>query len=619
MRRMMLIALTFFVISLLGAASAGAVVIDMGASGRYGVALVPGTRSTLTTAGITTVTASAPCTDPWLASDFILQSGGLCWNGGPVMHQNETFAVTWDPHRLDWQTSRNYVEQFLKDVADGSGAPNGSPTLTSQYSLTSQYHDGGGPARYKALYGGACIDFGQPGGSSCKFASAIATGPGHNDFGSDCPVSGINYFWQDPSGAWGPNANGYCITDDQIRSEVSQMVSDMGLDTAAHLQSGYTPLIVLRTPPGVVDCLDSAGTICSANGVSTAQFCSYHAQTSVGGTLVSYVVAPWTAKTACDDPGVPAWNDDVSTVEYAIEAAQRLVSPLSQGQIAAITDPGLNAWYALDGSEVNDNGCVGFPKALDEVTVGASGQNPYWLQREFNNGGAIVSDPNAPRCAPINDLAPAFVVPSPIDAGDIVAFDGSVTRSTLLIPQANYQWNFGDGTSRTGASVIHQFAKGGVYTVKLTVTDRGGYSSNVSQQVTVLGSGGTTPPPNTGPTHKSKLSARLALIPQGYRTILRSGIAMRITSNEAAAGLTKIWISKKDAKRARIRTGRSNTVVIGQGTVSGIKNGTVKLHLRLSRAMTQKLGRLRHLKLTVRLSLTGSSGDHATIDAAGSY
>ncbi len=229
MRRMMLIAFTFVVISLLGTASAGAVVIDMGASGRYGVALVPGTRSTLTTAGVTTVNAGAPCTDPWLASDFILQSSGLCYNGGPVMHANETFAVTWDPHRLDWQVTRNYVEQFLKDVADGSSWPNKLASLSSQYSLTSQYRDAGGRASYTSAYGGGCVDFGQPGGSTCKFASAVATGRGHNDLGSDCPVSGTNYFWQDPSGAWGPNANAYCITDDQIRTEVSQMVSEMGL------------------------------------------------------------------------------------------------------------------------------------------------------------------------------------------------------------------------------------------------------------------------------------------------------------------------------------------------------------------------------------------------------
>ena len=172
---------------------------------------------------------------------------------------------------------------------------------------------------------------------------------------------------------------------------------------------------------------------------------------------------------------------------------------------------------------------------------------------------------------------------------------------------------------RHGASVVHQFAKGGIYTVTLKVTDRGGYSSSVSQQVTVLGSGGTVPPPPPGNNGKSKLKAQLALIPQGFRTILRSGIAMRVTSNQPAAGLTKIWISKRDAKRAHLRTGRSANVVIGQGTISGIKNGTVKLHLRLSRDMAKKLGRLRHLKLTVRLSLRGPSGDRATVDAAGSY
>jgi hypothetical protein len=34
-------------------------------------------------------------------------------------------------------------------------------------------------------------------------------------------------------------------------------------------------------------------------------------------------------------------------------------------------------------------------------------------------------------------------------------------------------------------------------------------------------------------------------------------------------------------------------VVIGRGTVAGIKDGTVDLHLRLSRATSKKLGALR--------------------------
>jgi hypothetical protein len=615
MRRLLM---SFVLVALGVTASAGpaqAVVVDIGPQGHYGVALRPGTRSTLTTAGISAVTASAPCSDPWLASDFVLPDTGLCYHGGPVMHANETFAMTWDPHRLDWQTTRDYVEQFLKDVGDGSG------TLTSPYALTGQYSDAGGRARNASAYGGGCIDFGNPGGSTCRFPTSVVTGAGHNDAGSDCPVTGTNSLWQDPSGIWLPHANDFCISDAQIRAEVAQMVSDMGL--IGRTQPGYTPLVVLRTPPGVVDCIDTAGKLCSANSAATAQFCSYHAQVSVGGTAVSYVVQPWTVLTACDDPGLPAWNSDVDVHTAAVEAGERLVSPISQGHMAAITDPGLDAWYALDGSEMNDNGCLPFPKAMDQVTVGKSAQNPYWLQREFNNAGAIASDPNGPKCAPNVLLGPTFVVPSPINAGDIVAFDGSVTASTLLISQPDYVWSFGDGTSAQGASVIHSYARGGVYSVKLTVTDRGGNASTTTQSITVLGSGGQQPNDPNNPNNPKKpphqFQVRMQLVPQGLKSVLRSGVAVRVSSSEPADGISTVTITRATARRAHIRAGRSADVRIGHGTVAGIKNGTMSLRLRLDRSTTAKLARLHHLKLTVALALVGPSGDRATIRAAGSY
>ena len=78
------------VVSLLAAAgSAHAVIVDMNALGRtsvaynpsdqtgyVGVALVPGTRSALSAAGVPTVTSSAPCTDPALSSDLSLPNTG---------------------------------------------------------------------------------------------------------------------------------------------------------------------------------------------------------------------------------------------------------------------------------------------------------------------------------------------------------------------------------------------------------------------------------------------------------------------------------------------------------------------------------------------------------------
>ena len=59
--------------------------------------------------------------------------------------------------------------------------------------------------------------------------------------------------------------------------------------------------------------------------------------------------------------------------------------------------------------------------------------------------------------------------------------------------------------------------------------------------------------------------------------------------------------------------------MIGRGTVSRIKNGTVNLHLRLSRVTAAKLKHLGHVTLTLRLALVAAGGVHLTIDAAGRY
>jgi PKD repeat protein len=49
-----------------------------------------------------------------------------------------------------------------------------------------------------------------------------------------------------------------------------------------------------------------------------------------------------------------------------------------------------------------------------------------------------------------------------------------------------YAWTFGDGTSATGASVTHSYATGGVYPVRLIVTDPLGLADTVTTTATVL-------------------------------------------------------------------------------------------------------------------------------------
>ena len=612
MRRTTLAILLTIASLLVVASGAQAVVVnDQGITA--GVALVPGTRANLAKASITPVTASASRCDPWLSPDLsLLPSIGLCSRGGSVMNANETFALTWDPTRSYWAGTRDYVEQFLKDVADGSG------TSTSPYAVTSQYRSAGGTMAYDpdaaafdqsgaaqnaSKYGGACIDYGNPGGYTCQFGDLTSTGLGQNyPASSHCPVTG---------------ANSVCLTDADIQGELMMHLQRTQLLVDNRVMPGYTPLLVVLTPPGVEVCLDPAGTLCSVNGSSKAQFCSYHSYVDYNGTEVAYVVQPWTIYTHCDEPGLSVPADP----NPAIDAGIRLVNPLSQGQIAAIVNPSLNGWVANDGSEINDNdGCIPDGATHDKVIVGSSAQNPYYLQPEFNNAGVIDTDPYVPACALGVTLAPTFVVPSPVDQGDVVQFDGSVTDSTLIVPQAGYQWNFGDGTTASGASKEHTYAKGGTYTVKLTVTDRGGNMASISQTVVVLGADGK-PVPSGSSSNSSHpgLHARIQLMPQSLRAVLREGVAMQLSSNEAAAGVVTLSISRGAARRAHIRAGRGPTVTIARGTIAGIKAGTENLRLRLSQATAAKLARAGHTALTIRLALVAASGDHLAIVAAGHY
>jgi hypothetical protein len=92
-----------------------------------------------------------------------------------------------------------------------------------------------------------------------------------------------------------------------------------------------------------------------------------------------------------------------------------------------------------------------------------------------------------------------------------------------------------------------------------------------------------------------------------------------VSSNEPADGIATLSIRRSAAKRAHIRAGRGPSVVIGRGTVAGVKNGSVTLHLHLSRGIAAKLARLKHVELTINLSLVAANHDRYAGDVAGRY
>jgi PKD repeat protein len=74
--------------------------------------------------------------------------------------------------------------------------------------------------------------------------------------------------------------------------------------------------------------------------------------------------------------------------------------------------------------------------------------------------------------------------PPPLNSG----FDGSASKAGTN-PIASYTWNFGDGSSGTGATCGHLYNTAGTYTATLTVTDTQGATSNATQTINVAMSG----------------------------------------------------------------------------------------------------------------------------------
>jgi PKD repeat protein len=134
-------------------------------------------------------------------------------------------------------------------------------------------------------------------------------------------------------------------------------------------------------------------------------------------------------------------------------------------------------------------------------TYAAPGTYTVALTVTDNNGATNttthqVTVPAVPASQPKANQPPhaSFVLTPPGTAGSLqITVDGSGSSDpdgTI----ASYAWNFGDGTSATGASTTHTYAAAGTFTVTLTVTDNQGATSSASQQVTVPVPGAPAPP-----------------------------------------------------------------------------------------------------------------------------
>lgn len=111
-----------------------------------------------------------------------------------------------------------------------------------------------------------------------------------------------------------------------------------------------------------------------------------------------------------------------------------------------------------------------FTGSIDEVAT-----YPFALSgaqvASHRDSGLNLAPPVANFAASVNDLTAAF---------DSTGSSASGGRTI-----AGFAWDFGDGTTGTGASPQHTYTKAGTYTVALTVTDSGGSTGTQTKQVVV--------------------------------------------------------------------------------------------------------------------------------------
>jgi len=198
--------------------------------------------------------------------------------------------------------------------------------------------------------------------------------------------------------------------------------------------------------------------------------------------------------TITDALGIPA----SSTLTVTVNSTSTSSSPA----VSAGSPITVNAGSSVTFSQATESGGTApftYTWNFGDGTVQSGSLNP---SHTYANPGSYaatltVTDANnlsssSSAAVTVNDVTPTVSLNDPTSGtvGTALSFAASASDISPADQAAGftYSWNFGDGSSATGANPSHTFASAGAYAVTVTATDEYGLSGTASGTITITGS-----------------------------------------------------------------------------------------------------------------------------------
>jgi PKD domain len=646
-------------------------------------------------------------------------------SGNPVLHKTSTFAIYWDPTDNYWSAWQNIIDGYLQHAGTASGA------LESVFAVDSQYTDKSNiPASYAQTFKGGYTDTHAYPASGCTDPAPFTAGDQIGlEFGGAptavCLTSvqlesqlasfisahglpkgmGSVYYLLTPPGVTvcldAGTAAGHCSDSSTKLSYEHSFCSYHADINPGGSASGDANTILYAAIPWTAggagdNFLEEAderrpGWECQDGGINPAGKHGYElekvkeknaAQEKAFAEMDAEEKREAEEAEELEGPHAQEPNQvpcPTTNGSCAYGLADLIVNQMSLEQQNIVTDPLLNSWQDANKYENTDECRFEFALVLGgSVTANTESRagtlynqtlagGNYYLNNAFNLSAYRLPQPGDPCINHVN-LDPKFTAPNPVNAGEIVGFDGMESDIALDAafgysaggaPQANYAtytWNFGDGSpivsgyapgaptcetpwlSPCAASEFHSYQYGGEYEVTLTVKDVGGNTSSVTHVVSVVGppppgsgsggggsNGGSTSGSSTTTAGGSSSSsgggsplaapiAAASIISKSLRT-LQKGLAVRYSVNEQVAGRFEVLLSRSVASKLKIGgspavglpTGSAPQIVIAKAVLVTTKGGRSTVRILLSKKVAANLAKAHKVALMLRLTVRNAA------------